>query len=36
LKELFNELFSNKNKTTKNAPQLNEARSTLPNYIDFK
>jgi hypothetical protein len=36
LKELFNELFSNKNKTTKNAPQLNEARATLPNYIDFK
>ena len=36
LKELFYELFSNKNKTTKNDSQLNEARSTLPNYIDFK
>ena len=36
LKELFYELFSNKNKTTKNDSQLNEAHSTLPNYIDFK
>ena len=36
LKELFEELFKNKNKITKTESLLNETRTDLPNYINFK
>ena len=36
LKELFEELFKNKNKITKAESLSNETRTDLPNYINFK
>ena len=36
LKELFEELFKNKNKITKTESLSNETRTDLPNYINFK
>jgi hypothetical protein len=36
LRELFEELFKNKNKQTKPENPVKEVDSGLPNYIDFK